>query len=479
MTIRWKLNLAVVVQIAVFLATAAFAMHAVTENADQAQSYSRMRELAQLTSDIRTDIYMYLMSPDGILPSPETPEEEGWPRDATAQIATQVRLATDEQERMLWENVQRAVTTLDAYDPIVHDEVTRDQAVWLAEWNLRALRSNYDRSEHEVVAAIALTSLVAQEAIWLACVLTVMLFLVYLILIRDWLIKPIDILKRSADTIGEGALEHRVPLQGHDELAQLARRIDAMAMHLTRHQSALLEARELSAIGELCANVAHGLRNPLAAMRASAQLARKRAGETARTGTLLDDLISQVDRMNERITRLFEFSRPTELRRSLVSFQEVTEAARAEVAALLKDRGITLTITDETAGFLWPVDREQIADALSELISNAAHHSGANDEIVVRVRRVMAVDGVGRCLEIQVVDHGAGMQAATAEKAFTLFFTSRQNGTGMGLAMVRRIVERHDGEVKLASQPGEGTTVTICIPEPMTPSEESAVASGL
>jgi signal transduction histidine kinase len=432
-------------------------------HAEQTRAFVRSRELSQFTADVRTHVYQRLAASAGAVRLPESLSEETWPGFVLDDIDVQIRLSHSDRERLLWTQVREGIAQLARQDSHNGGRDAVEESVQRLERNLRELRNYYDVSQVEAMASSARLGLVGQVATGIACGLAVLLFLIHLIMVRHWLVTPVEVLKSSADNIGRGNLQHRVPLTGNHELAQLARRLDAMAESLATHQAALMEARELSAIGELSAHVAHGLRNPLAAIRASAQLAERRAAGSAETQSMLRDLAAQADRMDHRITRLFQFSKPRELRMGPATFGELALAARAQALPLLDSRGVGLSIEDHTGECVWNLDQEQMSEAIGELVTNAAFHSPTGARVVIRGELLPAVNGEGRRLRIQVIDHGAGMAEATSAKAFDLFFSSRPEGTGMGLALVRRIVERHDGSISLASTPAVGTTVTVIL----------------
>lgn len=467
MTLRWRLNLAVLALIAVFLVAAGFTMRAVRQNADQTHLYLRMRELSQFAADVRTHMYQQLARGAGVLRGDEY--EDAWPAAALDDIEIQIHQSQDARERALWESVRNRLATIGqvatrpAADPM--------PLVRATEQDLRSLRDYYENVQTQAIVAASNGSLIVQGAVGAACMLTVLLFLAYLLVVRRWLIQPVQVLKDAAETIGRGRLDHRVPLKGSDELSQLARSIDAMADGLATYQADLVRTRELSALGELCANVAHGLRNPLAAIRSTAQLAERRS-QHDNERRLFQDLSAQADRMDQRITTLFQLSRPLDLRRRPVAFMELAQAARAQALPLLKARGLEVTIEDETAGQALYLDAEQIAHAVAELLTNAAHHSEPGHPITLRARCVAAE----ACCIITVTDRGHGMAISTAQKAFDLFFTSRPEGTGIGLSLVRRVVERHGGTIAIRSELGRGTVVEIQLPksDSLAPMEDKA-----
>lgn len=463
MTIRWKINLSVLALIVVFLVAAAFSVHAVTQNAQQTRTYARMRELSQFTADVRTLLYLQVAAAGDPHVLPEGAAPADWAQTARDDIGVQIRLAESTREKQLWGHVRDAVNALeDALHAGGTIPVIRD-LLKTAERDLRDLRHHYDVVQYDLMAATAQTSFRAQVAVGIACALTVLLFLIHFTMIRTWLMNPVDVLKSSADIIGRGNLDHRVPLTGQDELAELARRLDEMAAGLAARQAALVEARELSAIGELCANVAHGLRNPLASIRAAAQLAARRPDTPDPTREAFHEVAQQADLMDCRITKLFQFSRRPSLHPVPTCFRELADTVRAQVQPVLQGNRVTLRVDDQTSATTWHLDREQIAEAFSELVTNAAHHGPEGDEIVLRARVLPAANDSGPRLQVEVVDHGSGMSAPTLKKAFDLFFTARPGGTGMGLALVQRIIERHGGHVSITSAVGCGTTVEVVL----------------
>lgn len=466
MTVRGKLNVAFTLLLLVLLFAGGFALHAVRRSSEHVHEYSRMRAVSHLTSDLRTAVYQQLAISARLIEPPSGHYASDWTRYWIDDINVQITHATTDLERELWQNMRDALqqfgglTARPANDPALNELVRR------METGLRRLRDHYDVAEFNSIRVVSAATFQAQVAVGAACLFTVFVFLVYLVMIRHWLVYPIEVLRESTERIGEGRLDYRVPLQGRNELAELARGIETMAARLDRHQRELLEARELSAIGELCTNVAHGLRNPLAALRATAELAHRRLKDAPQVQTLIRDVLDQADRVDQRITRLFEFSRPMTLQRRDLRFAELAAAVHQEVAARLSEKNLTISVDDRCGEHACRLDRVSMTEALAELVANAAHHSPQGSEIVIRGEPDASPASNGAAaLRITVTDHGSGMAPQTQAKAFHLFFTSRPDGSGMGLAMVRRTVERHGGSVELTSAPGVGTTVTIHLPK--------------
>lgn len=476
MTIRWKLNLTVALLLAVFLAVAAVECFTIAAQTERVESYLRVRGQSRFIADLRAELQRRVACVSLGTPALQPFGEQDWPRATLDDIDRRVRAEDDDQQRQRWRSVRRAVINL-------HEALSQStspapvvRALRLAEHNLLALRSHYAAMEHDLIAASASTNFSVKRAILVACAVTVLLFLAYYFLVRRWLVEPVEVLQASADAIGEGQLEHRVPLSGHNELARLARHIDAMAARLSRHQQQLIEARELTAIGELCTNVAHGLKNPLASIRAGAQLAARRAADSPRLQDAIQGIMAEADRMDQRISKLFELARPMEMHFGAVFFRDLLPPVQSETRTLQQATGTKLVVEDHTGQTALNVDREQLSQAVGELVSNAMHHSASGTEVVLRASLRDPSNGKSAHIIIEVIDQGSGMSTATLEQAFTLFFTGRSNGTGMGLTMARRVVERHGGTLSLTSEPGRGTTATVVLPTalpnlPATPRE--------
>lgn len=458
MTIRSKLSIALFAMFGMLLTTSAIVTYSVQTISSQALSHAQMRELSVFTDDIRAEVFYELAVKLGL--APLSNHEDWWPDDVVADIDVRVNLSSNEAERIAWSRVRddvRALAGMAALGPEAHN-LARD-----ADRQLRKLRRDYDRLVADAVAETADAASLAQLIVVVAALVSALLFAMVTLLIRDWLVKPVEILNRAADEIGGGDLDYHVPLDGRDELSHLARRLEMMAQRLGEHQKQLVEAREMAAIGELCTHVAHGLRNPLAGMRAGAQLAARRLDEPEKLQSLFHDIVEEIDRMDERITQLFEFSRLYGLNVQPTRFSELILDAEAEARGVVDARVITLSTEDHTGDTVWSIDREKLASAVGELITNAAHHSKEGATVTVSGRVIPPSNGTPRKLSISVTDCGRGISPNGLKQLFDLFYTTRPGGTGMGLPLVKRIVKQHNGTIQISSKPGEGTRVDVTL----------------
>jgi two-component system, NtrC family, sensor kinase len=442
MTVRRKFNVAMLAMFCMLLATTGVVQIVVRGVSSHGLSQARMRELSVFTGDVRAEIFYQQAVARGFGPMRE--EEDWWPEDVLRDVEVRIHHAQSDTERDCWQSVHdsmQAMSTLPADDPRTLDLVRS------ADQKLRTLSREYDRRIGDGLASIANVVSTTQSLVFAAVLLSALLFAVVTFLIRDWFVNPINALNEAAHKIGEGRLDHRISLDGTDELSQLASQINTMSEKIAAHQKQLVEAHELATIGEMCTNVAHGLRNPLAGMRAGAQLAVRRSREHTGTCEVFEDIIREIDCMDTRITQLFEYSRTHDLTRSPTTVEQLVRDAEVEVRGVFDSRDITIQIDDKTLGKAWMVDRDRLVSAIGELFTNAVHHS--TDAAVIDVHALVESNGNGssRGVRISVRDYGSGIPPQSVERIFDLFYTSRPNGTGMGLPLVRRLIERHGGTI--------------------------------
>jgi signal transduction histidine kinase len=222
---------------------------------------------------------------------------------------------------------------------------------------------------------------------------------------------------------------------------------------LMDQQQRLMENETLVAVGELSTAIAHSLRNPLAAIRSSAELAQDE--DNPRTRKLAGDVIRQVDRMSRWIKDLLTYTRPQTVREEGVPLVPLVADVFGEFAPQCAQRGIELRngLADGLPD-VWG-NRTMIAQVLQSVISNAIEAISGTGSIRVSARQD------GNRLILLISDSGRGMTPAQLEMAFRPFATTKANGLGVGLALVRQIMERFGGMVELASQENVGTDVHL------------------
>ena len=244
------------------------------------------------------------------------------------------------------------------------------------------------------------------------------------------------------------------------EYQKLASELRAVNENLRVAQEEVRRSERLAALGQLTAGLAHELRNPLGTIKNSAELLTRR-NRTADpvAGELTGFIASEVDRANELVRRFLDFARPFRLRLEQVELREITDAAIQEVTSRAEARSVTLHRNDSPDLGPMLLDAQWIQVLLTNLLSNAIDASPEGGLVSISMRP--AEEGV----EVSVIDGGAGIDPANLNSIFNPFFTTKSNGTGMGLAIVSKIVDEHRGRIHVESEPGKGTTFRVWLPD--------------
>src|SRR2546426_12309025 len=170
-------------------------------------------------------------------------------------------------------------------------------------------------------------------------------------LLASWLIsrslaRPLNELRHAMAVVGAGDLDHAIEPRSSDEIGELARAFAQMTERLRQSRAQLVQSEKLASLGQMAAGMAHGLRNPLASLRAAAQLAQRRVeGPAGAARAQLNAIIEQVDRLDQRIAHLLTFSRPAPFRPLRESVQTLVDGALSGFAELLRQYRVELAVT--------------------------------------------------------------------------------------------------------------------------------------
>jgi PAS domain S-box-containing protein len=243
----------------------------------------------------------------------------------------------------------------------------------------------------------------------------------------------------------------------------------------------LRRADRLAAVGRMAAMVAHEIKNPLVALKTFVDMVPRRAKDPAFIARFQDIVPKEVDRVNAIMEDLLELSRPPRISPRPLDVHEVIARCVALYEHQAAERGIT--IQQELAPALVRVraDPEYLVRAIGNLAINAiqamteggrltirtgigAPWQTALVETTVHIDRGAAADTAQSFVFIELADTGTGMTPEQLDSLFTPFFTTKEKGTGLGLALTHKIIEEHHGHLHVESQFGVGSTFTILLP---------------
>ncbi|ECA3794884.1 two-component system sensor histidine kinase AtoS [Salmonella enterica subsp. enterica] len=231
-------------------------------------------------------------------------------------------------------------------------------------------------------------------------------------------------------------------------------------------QRRLAQTERLATLGELMAGIAHEVRNPLTAIRGYVQIIRQQT-ELPAHQEYLSIVIKEIDSINKVIQQLLDFSRPRQSQWQQVSLNALIE----ETLILVQTSGVQARIdfNTELDTTLPPIiaDRELLKQVLLNMLINAVQAINAHGTIHIRTWHHTLMH-----LAITIEDNGCGIDIDLQKKIFDPFFTTKPSGTGLGLALSQRIINAHQGDIRVTSQPGCGTTFIIILP--INPQETSS-----
>jgi two-component system sensor histidine kinase HydH len=215
--------------------------------------------------------------------------------------------------------------------------------------------------------------------------------------------------------------------------------------------------RRLAAVGKLAAGVAHEIRNPLSSIKGFATWFFERYEEIPEDREVAGIMIQEVERLNRAVTQLLEFARPVPVVKKRVNIKEMIDHSLRLIAPDLKKQQIAVKTFFETDTLWLNTDPDRVNQILLNLYLNSLQAMDTMGTLSVTVTNARAHSGI----VIVVADTGRGISEGDLDKIFDLYFTTRSDGTGLGLAMVYRAVEALGGDIWVESPPGAGTRFFI------------------
>jgi signal transduction histidine kinase len=234
--------------------------------------------------------------------------------------------------------------------------------------------------------------------------------------------------------------------------------LEAATREIRENQERLVRAERLSAIGEMAARVAHEIRNPLVAIGGFARSLLRSVGREDPKREALEIIVDEVRRLEAIVREVLDYSRPSSPRLGPVAVEKLVSEALELLRWEMDGVGVHASV--EAPGSLPPAraDRDQLFQALVNVLRNAVHAMPRGGRIVARLKALPG--GV----EIAVEDNGVGMSPEVKARIFEPFYTTKPAGSGLGLTIAAQIVRDHQGETRVESREGEGTTVFMRIP---------------
>lgn len=281
---------------------------------------------------------------------------------------------------------------------------------------------------------------------------------------------PVQKLASASRELAQGNLETRVEKSSDDELGELADAFNTMAYALNERDERLkeftrkkfMESERLALVGQLAANVAHELNNPLQGIVTYSRLLLEKDIRDEPSSQNIQKIVVQANRCRDIIRGLLDFSRQRKPDKTLSDINSILNEGLSlvENQALFQNVEIVMNLDESLPKVV--IDPSQIVRVFINLIVNAAEAMEGTGRLTIS----SLFDELQKCVEVQVSDTGPGIPEENIDKIFDPFFTTKEtgHGVGLGLAISYGIIKEHKGSISVESEVGKGTTFTVRLP---------------
>lgn len=254
----------------------------------------------------------------------------------------------------------------------------------------------------------------------------------------------------------ERTVELQKTAQGLEESCQ---KLQRQSERIITVEEKLRRSEKLSTLGEMAAVLAHEIRNPLGSIRGTAEILRDDYKPGDPKHEFIEIQIKETERLNRVVEDFLQMARPQPADIRPCAVQEELETIVTLINNDARERKIKLVLQPPAVPVTINADGEKLRQAFLNVIINALQATPAGGSVII----VTSVYQTALC-EIQFRDTGAGIDAETMERIWEPFFTTKPDGTGLGMAITKKIIESHGGTMMVESDVGHGTTVTVRLP---------------
>jgi nitrogen fixation/metabolism regulation signal transduction histidine kinase len=278
------------------------------------------------------------------------------------------------------------------------------------------------------------------------------------LVVSNWLIGPLQVVARSVRNLELGKNNQKISYQNDDEIGALVKAYNEKLAELEQAAQQIARSERESAWRDLAQQIAHEIKNPLTPMKLNIQhLLRKMETEDADAKDLaqksLPSLIEQIDALARMANEFARFAKLPE-----PNFERLELNGFLDQATTLFDEDQTKIHYQPNNTLLWvSADKDMLNQVFHNLLLNAKQATVNTAEAQISVKASVEEDHV----EIAIQDNGIGIDAEQQERIFTPYFTTKSSGSGIGLSVVRQIIEKHNGSIRFESIPNKGTTFYI------------------
>jgi two-component system NtrC family sensor kinase len=305
--------------------------------------------------------------------------------------------------------------------------------------------------------------------------LSIILFsLVFSYIVIKLIHEPLDEIIETIKSVEDGNFDKQVTVKRDDVIGKLAEKFNNMTGKISEsrrevekyHIEQMKRASQMAMIGEIASGIAHEIKNPLACISAALQVIDGNLEEKDEHKMIIQDVVSQVKRLDGTVKRILEFAKPVKTQKMLMSIDEVLKETISFIGQLANNKSVSINLAEVEGIKKVYADGKALRQVFLNICLNAIE--AMQDKGILHIAAAMVhkegVEGVKEYVEIRIQDTGIGISEEILTDIFNPFFTTKARGTGLGLSISAQIVEEHGGFIEVDSKMGQGTTFMVYIP---------------
>jgi signal transduction histidine kinase len=285
-------------------------------------------------------------------------------------------------------------------------------------------------------------------------------------LLAQVVLRPMHVIRSSLSRLGRGDLGATLDLRDDEEFRELGDVFDQVSAQLRAASPAGIKpaqlaelSRRIAMVGRLTAGVAHEMKNPLNAMTIHLELLKQKLAAGKSAAQHVEIIEQEIRRLDERIQGFLKFVRPDEAKFGPVAIAPLLSSVLDAVQPEAERAGVSITRGCTDGGLLVDGDAAQLRDVFLNLAQNAIQAMPKGGRLTIS-----CAAAPNRRVSVRVEDTGVGIAPENLAKIFELYYTTRERGTGVGLSMVYRTIQIHNGDIDVESTLGVGTTFIVVLP---------------
>jgi signal transduction histidine kinase len=310
----------------------------------------------------------------------------------------------------------------------------------------------------------ALNRSIAPAAV--AAVFALLIAIVSSMLLAQAMLRPMHVIRSSLSRLGRGDLGAKLDLRDDEEFRELGDVFDQVSAQLRAAAPEGLKpaqlaelSRRIAMVGRLTAGVAHEMKNPLNAMTIHLELLKQKLAAGKNASTHVEIIESEIRRLDERIQGFLKFVRPDEVSFGPVAIAPMLSSVVEAVYPEAQRAGVTINQQCADPTLAAEGDAAQLRDVFLNLAQNAIQAMPKGGRLTLS-----CAANPNRRVRVRVEDTGVGIAPENLTKIFELYYTTKERGTGVGLSMVYRTIQIHNGDIDVESTVGVGTSFIVVLP---------------